>query len=125
MNADLIARNTKACENGHFCEEYARRMIPGLEWVGGKYDALLNGVPLDVKGCEAWVFRAERVSKRRAGRVTLGRDQKRELEENNGLYFCVVHIGELIIDSFLVPAVKVPEVEQVTWTTMQKLAEVV
>lgn len=123
INPDSIEGNSKASLNGQFCEEYAKRMIPGLQWVGGVYDAEWNGTPVDIKGCEAWYTRVERNGKRRSGRVTLDPAQKRELESGNGYYFCVVHIGELVINSFFVPAGNVPDSRQVSWTTMQRLAE--
>ena len=42
MNTDLIERNTVASRNGFFWEEYAQRMLPGIQWVGGLYDATFN-----------------------------------------------------------------------------------
>jgi len=125
MNSATIDRNTKASDNGKFCEDYAKRMIPGLEWVGGLCDALWNGHPVDIKGCEAWYSREDRGGKRRAGRVTLEPEQKAEMEKGDGLYFVVVHIGELVINSFFVPAVRVPNSKQVSWTSMRSFAEAV
>jgi|GEM_PF-3282508 len=126
MNADLIDRNTAAHRNGKFCEGYAREVIPGLEWVNGIYDALLNGVPLDVKSCQAWYERPNRpTSPRKAGMVTLYPEQDTELKAKHGMYFCIVHFGELVVKSFFVPADKVPERKQISWTTLQKLAVVV
>ncbi|MDD3175945.1 MAG: hypothetical protein PHU51_05700 [Candidatus Nanoarchaeia archaeon] len=126
MNADLIERNTAAHRNGEFCEKYAREVIPGLEWKNGIYDALLNGVPLDVKSCQAWYKRLNHpTSTRKAGMVTLYPEQDAELKEHHGLYFCIVHFGELVVKSFFVPAEKVPDRRQISWTTLQKLAVVV
>ena len=125
LNSATIDRNTKASDNGKFCEDYAQRSIPGLKWVGGLYDALWNGHPVDIKGCEAWYSREDRGGKRRAGRVTLEPEQKAEMEKGEGLYFVVVHIGELVINSFFVPAVRVPNSKQVSWTSMRSLAEAV
>lgn len=125
MNADLICRNKKAVENGQFCEEYAKRLIPGLEWVGGIYDAILNGVPVDVKGCEAWYSINDNLySGRRAGRVTLDSEQDAELKEKGGIYLCVVHFGEIVVNSFFVPAGKVKFQRQYSWKAFHKFAEV-
>jgi len=123
MDPSAIERNTKASLNGQFCEDYVKRNVPGIEWVGDTYDAMWNGKPVDVKGCEAWYDRHDLPNAtRRAGRVTLEPEQKSEIEKGDGFYLCVVHIGELVIKSFFVPAVKVPDVKQLSWTTMQKIA---
>lgn len=128
MNASMIDRNTKACENGHFCEEYVKKIFPEIEWVGGTYDAVLNSIPVDVKGCEAWYARNDTRTLKRAGRVTLDSVQDAELKKLKGGYFCVVHFSDLIVNSFFVPAVRVEfsgsGKRQVSWTTIQKLAEV-
>lgn len=123
MNAEFVDRNTKAIENGQFCEEYAKRQLPGLKWVGGIYDAIFNGLPVDIKSCEAYYSRIDRRSKRRSGMITLNEDQNKEI--GNGAYFCVVHCGELVIKSFFVPVANVEfdkPLKQLAWTTMQKLA---
>ena len=127
MNPDYIERNTKACENGHFCEDYAKRVVPGLEWEGGLCDARLNGVPVDVKGCEAWYPRRDKPNAdKRAGMFTLDYYQQKEIERENGFYFCIVHIGELVVKSFFVQACRIDyhrhAQKQVSWTTMQRLA---
>lgn len=126
MNADSRERNTKASLNGRFCEEFAKRTVLGLEWVGKTCDFVVGDMPGDVKGCEAWYPRYDMPNAvRKAGMMTLEPGQDAELKAKNGVYFCVVHIGELVIKSFFVPAVKVPSRKQISWTTMQKLAEVV
>lgn len=126
MDPSAIDRNTKASLNGQFCEEFAIRNVPGLEWVGGLFDATWNGKPVDVKGCEAWYSRSDRVGQRRAGQVTLEQNQDSEIKKLDGLYFCVVHIGQLVVDSFFVPAVKIEfhsgSTKRVSWPTMQKIS---
>ena len=131
MNSATIDRNTKASENGYFCEDFARRNLPGkLEWINGTCDAEWNGKKVDVKGCEAWCYRSDKPhATRRKGRFALDSAQHEELENGDGFYFCVVHIGELVVKSFLVPACNIDFQNQtqkrVTWTTMQRFAEVV
>jgi len=117
-----------AKENGNFCEDYAKRIIPGLEWIDGTYDALLDGhIPVDVKGCEAWIGRSDRDGKRRAGQIKLRYDQNKEIAEGHGLYFCIVHIGQLVVDYFFVRAEMIDYPndvrKSVTWTTMRDIAE--
>jgi hypothetical protein len=124
MNADLIDRNRKASDNGKFCEEFARRLLPSLEWIGGVYDAEINGVPLDVKGCEAWYpVKNNPYSDKRAGRVTLDIEQDTELKDKNGIYLCIVHFGEIVVNSFFVPAEKVKFQKQYSWKAFHKFAE--
>lgn len=123
MNADLIERNTVASRNGFFWEEYAQRMLPGIQWVGGLYDATFNGRPVDIKSCEAWYKRYDVPNvHRRAGRFTLDADQDAKLKAEGGAYFFVIHIGELVVNSFLLPASKVQFCQQVAWTTLLKVA---
>ena len=129
LNPEITERNTKAAENGYFCEEYAKRMIPGnLEWIDGTCDALWNGKKVDVKGCEAWYPRKDKPNAtRRKGMFTLDFEQHAELEKEHGFYYCVVHIGELVVKSFFIPACKIDfqnhAQKRIAWTTMQKLAE--
>lgn len=123
MNSPISDRNRKAVENGQFCEDYAKRQLPGLKWVDGIYDAVFNGLPIDIKGCEVYYSRGDRGSKRRSGMVMLNEGQNREI--GNGWYFIVVHYGELVVKSFFVQASKVEfdkPLKQLAWTTMQKLA---
>lgn len=125
MNACLVDRNTTASQNGLFCEEYVRRMFPGLVWKGELCDAQYGNIPVDVKGCEAWYSREDKPhATKRAGRFTLIEEQHAELIAKNGFYLFVVHIGELIVKSILVSASKISFHKQVSWTTVLKLAEV-
>ena len=57
--------------------------------------------------------------------ATIDRNTKAYMEKGDGFYFVVVHIGELVINSFFVPAVRVPNSKQVSWTSMRSLAEAV
>lgn len=126
MNVDLIDRNTMASQNGLFCEEYAKRMFPGLVWKDELCDAEYGNVPVDIKGCEAWYARNDMPNAtRRAGRFTLLEEQHAELMEKGGFYLFIIHIGELIVKSILVSASKIPFHRQVSWPTVQRLAGVV
>ena len=126
MNADLIDRNTAASQNGAFCEDYAKRRLPGIEWIGGLCDAQFGSRPIDVKGCEVWYSREDKPNAiRRAGRFTLIEEQHNELMSKGGFYFFIIHVGELVIKSFLVPASKIPFHRQVSWTSVKRFAEMV
>lgn len=117
---DFSERSTRALHNGKLCEELIRGLVPELH-ISDEADGELFGSPIEIKSCQAHVFRSDRVIPR-SGRFYLRDYQHRELLEKNGRYILAVLDGEQIIHSRMILASRLlPEFEgckTLTWRTL-------
>lgn len=89
-----------AQNNGKFCEEKLRELLPEFEYFGESIDGILtfNGKPAEVKSCQRTTHnKAGRLE--RSGRFWFKGSQHEELVEQDGVYIFLVHEGEKLVSS--------------------------
>lgn len=80
-----------AKQNGLMIEEIVQGLLPDLQYVGEKIDAIYRGRPLEIKSCQRTCHRSDRGSGERAGRFWFRGDQDKVLKDDGGYYALVVH----------------------------------
>ena len=117
---DYSERSTRARHNGKLCEELIREKIPELH-VSEEADGELFGSLIEIKSCQAHVFRSDRV-RPRSGRFYLRDYQHRDLLEKNGRYIFAVLEGEQLVHTRMILASRLfPEFsgcKTLTWRTL-------
>lgn len=123
ISAETIGHNTKAVRNGKTFENFAIKHLRGVEYIGGVYDAVYRGLPLEIKSCEAMITDSHASKNRRSGRFVFNSEQHEELKARGGTYYVIVHQGKKVLRRKLikVDALPLPEfqgVKAVSWKTV-------
>lgn len=117
---DFSERSARALHNGKYCEELIREMVPELH-ASEEADGELFGSPLEIKSCQAHVFRSDKRNPR-SGRFYIRDYQHRDLLEKKGRYLFAVLDGEQITHTRLILASRlIPEFsgnKTLTWRTL-------
>lgn len=97
--------NRTAYQNGKFCEEKLRELLPEFEYLGEEIDGVLtfNGKPAEVKSCQRTVINNSNTGER-SGRFWFKGSQHEELIENDGVYILLVHEGEKVVSTRIIKA---------------------
>ncbi|AAM07183.1 TPA: hypothetical protein HA338_06220 [Methanosarcina acetivorans] len=95
MKAASIEPNTRASRNGKKIEKLVMRLLPGVVFGDGKFDAKYKGKHLEIKSCvESAIDRSHPNTQCRSGRFFFKEAQHEALTEAGGEYLFCVHSEE-------------------------------
>ncbi len=125
MNSEKIDSNVRASRNGKAFEEYVKRLLPDITFLNGQFDAVLNGIPLEIKSCQATITDHSHNNTQRSGRFVFQAEQHEALQKAGGAYLFIVHVEEEPLLSFREVAedVGLPEfsgIKSVAWRSVAR-----